>query len=508
MSPSTVLSDQSHSLAAEIAAESTNVPTLDVLVLDILKIANNPDAGIQELMNLISKDVGMAAHVLRIANSAMFGFRGRVADLQRAGMLIGTRGLRAVVLGARLIESTEDAAGPVDTRLLWTRSVVAAVVAREHARSAGTPDADECFTAGLLSNVGKLAMAGVDGFAAAVTAGAGWPNRADEIELCGVSSDEVTSEVLINWQLPTHLADSIRTRHDPLQCSGEAGDFARVARLADDAAAVICQRSPRTSEAMNVLYGSASRCLGLTPDSVDDLVGSATPIVADVAAAFKLQPIDQHIVDTAIERARMALIDESIIAAALEAEDKRRIQELQLENERLEQLSSIDGLTGIANRRTFDGFMAHTFDQASACDRPVPADMLIVDIDRFKNVNDTFGHSTGDEVLAEVARRIGNETRQEDLCARIGGEEFAAVMLNRSPTAGIDVAERIRAVVADSPVETSCGPVSVTVSVGVASCSDMGAVGILDILNQADSAMYRAKQSGRDRVCKWGETHG
>ncbi len=504
----TLLFDKSRSVAAGIAAESTTVPTLDALVLDILRIADDPDASIQDLIGVVSRDLGMASQVMRISNSAAFGFRGRVADIHRAGMLIGTRGLRAIVLGAGLIAASDGSAGPVDDHKLWTRSVVAAVVAREYATAACTPDADECFTAGLLGHVGKLAMADVHGFAEAVAAGDGWPRRDDEVEFCGVSSDEVTFELLLSWGLPRHLADSIRHKNDPSRSQDNGGRLARVARLADDAAAAICARYTGPPEAMNVLYDSASRCLGLTPDSVDDLIVSVTPVAADVVAAFQLRPIDERAVEITIERARAALIDESSIAAARIAEDSRRIHELELENERLERLSSIDGLTGIANRRTFDGFMAHAYDNANASDSAVSGSILVIDIDHFKKVNDCFGHNIGDEVLAEVARRIGYATRQEDLCARIGGEEFAAVLLGRSPAAAIEVAERIRAVVADSPVETLAGPVSVTVSVGLASCSDICAVGILDLSKQADAAMYRAKQSGRNRVCRWGESNG
>lgn len=508
MSTSTVMFDRSQSMAAQIASGSTDVPTLDTLVFEILRVADNPNASVSDLIELISKDVGMAAHVLRVANSAMFGFRGRVADLRRAGMLIGARGLRAVALGARLIGSSDGYDGPVDLHTLWRRSIAAAVVARELVDCTELHDTDGCFTTGLLSNIGKLAMSEVDGFAAATASG--WSEHAAEIELCGVSSDEVTAEILGGWQLPAHVADSIRHRHDPVRCTGEARSLASIARVSDDAAAVICRDSIGTPESMNVLYGSASRHLGLTPDYVDDLIGRTTPVVAEVTSAFKLPPIDQRVVRAAIERARAALIDESVIAAARHTADQGRIRELELKNEKLERLSTIDGLTGIANRRTFDNFVTHASDQAASRPGPVPVGIAVVDIDHFKNVNDTFGHAIGDEVLAEVARRIGYATRQEDLCARIGGEEFAAVLFDRKNIAAtaIEVAERIRAAVADSPVDTSAGSVPVTVSVGLASCPDLTAVGISEVLKRADSAMYQAKQGGRNRVHVWGDDHG
>ena len=124
----------------------------------------------------------------------------------------------------------------------------------------------------------------------------------------------------------------------------------------------------------------------------------------------------------------------------------------------------------------------------------------MLDIDRFKQVNDTHGHAIGDQVLRVVADRVRKSLRVIDIIGRLGGEEFAIVLPGASHESAVGtLAERIRHVVADEPIATDAGPVAVTISVGVASvrpgCEDLHA-----LLKAADAALYDAKRGGRNRV--------
>jgi diguanylate cyclase (GGDEF)-like protein len=160
------------------------------------------------------------------------------------------------------------------------------------------------------------------------------------------------------------------------------------------------------------------------------------------------------------------------------------------------QLATIDGLTGIANRRHFWELAEHQVAIARRHQRPLAAVML--DIDHFKRVNDTYGHAAGDEVLQVVTARIGTCVRGSDLLGRYGGEEFALVLPEIEGDAR-DLAERLRVAVASAPVDTVAGPVAVTLSAGVTYLEpddeDLDA-----LLARADHALYQAKQDGRNRV--------
>jgi diguanylate cyclase (GGDEF)-like protein len=156
----------------------------------------------------------------------------------------------------------------------------------------------------------------------------------------------------------------------------------------------------------------------------------------------------------------------------------------------------VDELTGINNRRRFLDLAGLILAEAGRFQRS--ATVLMIDIDHFKQVNDTHGHPTGDDVIRQVAERIDGLLRGVDVVARYGGEEFAAVLPDTGLAASQVIAERLRVAVASEPIATRTEPVSVTISIGVAQAR--GRTAVEDVLADADRALYRAKQEGRNRV--------
>lgn len=166
-----------------------------------------------------------------------------------------------------------------------------------------------------------------------------------------------------------------------------------------------------------------------------------------------------------------------------------------------------DPLTGAYNRRVFNDRLLSEFSYATRHDRSLV--LLMIDVDHFKSVNDTYGHQAGDQVLQSVAVQVGSTLRAEDICARWGGEEFAVLVRDTSPADAMIIAERVRALVAASHVEWAGQCIRTTVSVGMA-CS-LGLDASEDahvLLGRADEALYEAKRGGRNRVCIHGLPHG
>ena len=157
--------------------------------------------------------------------------------------------------------------------------------------------------------------------------------------------------------------------------------------------------------------------------------------------------------------------------------------------------ASMDPLTGMFNRRGFAEATSRVIEREAIAGRPVT--VLIFDIDHFKSINDRFGHPAGDEILKLFATVVVNTLRISDLSGRIGGEEFAA-LLPCSLEEGVIAAERVREAFADSGIVVEEGPVDTTVSIGVAGGPAGTELEVL--LAAADTALYQAKRSGRNRV--------
>jgi two-component system cell cycle response regulator len=163
------------------------------------------------------------------------------------------------------------------------------------------------------------------------------------------------------------------------------------------------------------------------------------------------------------------------------------------------ELAITDGLTGLYNRRYMESHLATLVQQAA--DRGKPLTLLVLDIDYFKSINDSFGHDAGDDVLREFAVRVKKSIRGIDLACRYGGEEFVIVMPETDMAVAALVAERIRRRIAGEPfaIEQGSKAIDVTLSIGLAALNaaeDTGAI----ILKRADQALYRAKRDGRNRV--------
>ena len=205
----------------------------------------------------------------------------------------------------------------------------------------------------------------------------------------------------------------------------------------------------------------------------------------------------------------LKLGERSFVAGmALDITDMKRHEErlearrrkLETTNAHLNVLGTTDGLTGLKNRRAFDETLARAFDHAKEYDEPLS--LLLIDVDEFKSYNDAFGHPAGDDALRRIAHSLVERARKDELVARYGGEEMAAILPRANLRNALAVAERFR-----SAVETATwGRREVTISVGAATLTRATADAHA-LVKAADAALYRAKRAGRNCVRPRADAH-
>ncbi|RWB60489.1 GGDEF domain-containing protein [Mesorhizobium sp.] len=188
-----------------------------------------------------------------------------------------------------------------------------------------------------------------------------------------------------------------------------------------------------------------------------------------------------------------------LIRGQVREEGKLRAMTVSLSarSQTLEQAALTDGLTGMQNRRYFDDALREYLDEFGRIDKPVG--LMILDLDHFKQVNDTHGHDVGDEVLRAVATCLRGMTRYHDVVARLGGEEFAVVTPNMDAELLARFAERIRKAIANLSILSGNVRLKVTTSVGLAVWDRKESAE--DFYRRADRQLYEAKKQGRNRVC-------
>ena len=167
------------------------------------------------------------------------------------------------------------------------------------------------------------------------------------------------------------------------------------------------------------------------------------------------------------------------------------------EHGRIKDLAMRDGLTELFNRRIFDETLAQKVKHPDMR----PLSLLIIDLDNFKQVNDTFGHQAGDQVLKTVAKILKESCRGHDLVARFGGEEFAIILSQTKVATAHAIAQRIRNRLAKTAFTFEERQLQMTASIGLATCQEGKSGCTSNLVKQADRALYQAKRSGKNKVC-------
>ena len=474
---------------------SPQLPTLPAIAVEVLDLAQQDEVDVAQISKTIGRDPALAAKVLKTANSSFYGQTQAVATMGRALLVLGLQSVKTLVLSFSLLPTLQRGASDgFDATAFWRRTLHAATAARLLARRVGNVPEEESFLATLLADIGVLVLSRAYGAEYdAVHAAARSHDELAKAERAafGVTHAEAGALLAETWRLPPVLVEPI-ARHIAPGCTPDPQlkRIAQVVGLAGRCADVFVDGVPEP--AVVDVRAELERTFAIRAADADALLADVAAATREIATLFEVNLGAGVDLDAVLKRASETLVD-------LTLRSQQQASTLVQQNEALKVRASTDRLTTLANRAQFDDEIDAEFARTDCPDNTFA--LVMIDVDKFKSVNDRFGHDVGDAVLARVGAILRAHARPSDLAARFGGEELALLLRDTSRASAAQIAERLRAAVAAAPIPAGSHPIPVPISVGVA-CVEPGSplTQPAHLVKAADLAMYKAKHSGRNNV--------
>jgi diguanylate cyclase (GGDEF)-like protein len=457
-----------------IQSMSEHWPTHPGIALRALRwAADESDPPFSALEEILLADPALTAQLLRVANSSLFGKPGRIATLAHAAALADRHLVRVASL-QYLLRDQHPGVDRFDHDRFWKESWIRSRVAGHLASLFQQVTVDEARVAGLLADLGRLIQ---------VESIGRFEERPDAVDW-GVAW-------MRGCEFPSFLVEAIEAHREGESIEGldgRARSLATVLHLTNQ-----WMEAPDRWELESPL-GLVD--IGFLADEIADDLGRVDQVFAS--------PCVSH--EEIVERTRRTLVEVSIAQAhALQARAKqaeqhqKRAREYKRERDHLREQVTLDPLLGIANRKHFDHRLGEEFKRCLRNGQSLS--LILFDIDRFKQLNDTYFHQAGDEVLRAVTRVMRNCLRTTDLLARYGGEEFAVVCPETDIIGGLSLAERMRLALDRLDIAYQGLILRVTASFGLATIEDPHEIASpADLIEVADFFLYEAKRNGRNCV--------
>ncbi len=484
--------------ALEAIQQAESLPSMPAVAVEVLRLTRDEDSTLDDLARTISMDPALAAKLLKLSNSSLYNLGAEVTTLQRATMVLGLKSVKLMSLSFSLASALpSEGQGSFGYDEYWRRSIVGAVAGRAIATLTNQPTSDEAFLCGLLLNVGQLVMASclTEVYENVLSAaGESWPSVELENATVGFDSRTVAGVLLEAWSLPSLIRDGVTSCGDSENLGDDADPnaaaLAKIMELVAHATEMLCTGEPgRDLDALRV---KAAEYFDVGPSAVNECIAG---LKAEIAETADMLSIDMPPVDPAIVFMQAA---QQLARVSLEVDTTNR--QLTADNRALLTRATTDSLTGLANRAAFDDEMNRLTSARMSGNVPQALGVLMIDVDKFKHFNDTFGHAAGDEVLRMVGAVLTSICRESDFPARYGGEEFCVVMPQTTTFGTKRLAERIRTAIETEAVEYEGQQLRVTISAGGACTNVVNDPNDGQALRKlADHYLYKAKENGRNR---------
>ena len=475
-----------------------NLPSLPAVAMQVLELARRNDVDMVEIAQIISKDPAISSRILKTVNSSFYGRSQHVGTISNAMVIMGLQSVKTLVLGFSLVSNlaqSKDSATGFKHLVYWKRSITAATAVRVLGAKLRVVQQEEAFLIALLMDIGMLVMDQVLGAEYGQTVATVVSHEqvlAAEQTVMGIDHAQLGGWLAEQWKLPPMLHSAIMHHHDPAAVADPTlRKLTELAALAGRCADVFVDEQPLP--AINDVRQRAQTLHGWTEAESDAILTEISTRTKEVASLFDINIGTQVSFDGILKRANETLVEITL-------QSQMQASQLAQQNVQLKRAASIDTLTGLSNRGQFDQVIADRF--AAAFAKQQHLSLLLLDVDKFKSVNDQYGHPAGDQVLRELGRILRAVARPQDTAARYGGEELCLILPDTVRSVAAATAEKLRRVIASAPIMIDkANTLRVTSSIGVA-CYEPGCMfkHVNHLLKAADLGVYAAKRAGRNCV--------
>ncbi len=486
----------------------TNFPTPPPVAMRVLQLAQNPESDLAKVAEAVSADPAIAAKVMRIANSAMYARRRQSTNLRQALITLGLNATLTLALSFTLVTALKKSStGGFDFQAYWRRTILSAAWGKLLATELGRRDAEEVFLASLLQDLGMLV---VDKLWPEVYEGIA-PFKIEHARICqheqnciGTDHRSIGSALLGIWNMPAGLIQAVQHSHDPSAAGVEGEDktFVRVVAMSGELSDVWLGARNETS--LRRVGQQGHKYLDIQPHRLGemfDLIKEQLPVAEEL---FQMELYDASQLQDISEAARETLMVRNLHQIGKNEGLEQSKKQLEEENSELKVENIRDPLTNAHNRRYFEESLAREFETAAK--HAWPLSVVFVDLDKFKQVNDGFGHQAGDAILQTVAALLRDTLRDSDIVARYGGDEFVLLLPGVDTAQANRVGERVCEAARTRTAKTADGrSVGITLSLGIVTCDSHNKFDSPKaLLAAADSALYESKRKGRDQFTCYG----
>ncbi|MFB9885633.1 sensor domain-containing diguanylate cyclase [Balneatrix alpica] len=484
----------------------TQLPSLPTVVMQLIEVAGSDDLEPEQITDIISKDPALAAKVIRVANSPLFGQRQKTHSIQQAVIKLGINAVFSLALTFSLSMHLRQRATPgLDSNRLWRRAFIASIAARTLGRLRQLNNTEELFLAALLQDIGVLALYSVcEQDYAQLLQEVKTHQDILRVERQSFHTDhtEVGHWLLHHWRFPELLCRAVQSSDDLaiLEANEETAQFLSIVAISGRIADIWLLGNTRQAAFAAMIANQ--KLMQLTDADFQFLLDEVSRQMDDYSQLFEVELISSQYAAQIQASAAEVLAIRNITLVREIRQERQRAELLQEKNRSLEEQIKRDSLTGLYNRHYLDRILPMEFEEANQNNWPLT--LFFIDLDHFKQVNDAHGHRTGDELLKAIARYLQRELRRSDIITRYGGEEFVVLLPGTNEEDGYQLADRLRQGIHSIEVTSERGDtVSVTTSIGVACHSELHPFVDADMLvRAADKVLYAAKEEGRNRVLR------